>query len=176
MLSKKLENLRKMDVDQCLFLIGNVFLFSGLIIGIILLMGHITIGSGQDCMFHRFTGLYCMGCGGTRSMLAFFQGDLVRSMKYNIFTTFGLTYYFLFMGSHYLRVLTRGRLKGIHFRMLYIIIAIILLVGHFIIRNIMLLNYGRVLWPVAWSITEAYKYTQAKAYFNYVIDIGKLMQ
>lgn len=37
----------------------------------------------QGCLFHRITGLYCPGCGGTRALLLFFRGDWLRSLQYH---------------------------------------------------------------------------------------------
>ena len=149
MIHEKLEKLRRMDVDECLFLFGNIALIIGLLIGIFVLVYQIPIGSGDNCIFYRYTNLYCVGCGGTRAMLAFFKGNLLVSMKYHAFTTYGMSLYFIYMGSHYLSRLTKGRVKGLHFRMVYIYIGVALLVGQFILRNIMLVRYGSILWPVS---------------------------
>lgn len=148
MIGKQLEKLRQMDVDRCLFILGNVFLVLCFIVGCSIVVFDLPIGAKGDCVFHRLTGLYCMGCGGTRSLLAYIHGHFITSMKYNVFTTYGLTLFLVFMGSHYARVLTRGRIKGLHFKMRYIVIGILLLLGQFILRNIMLVQYNRILWPV----------------------------
>ena len=148
MIKEKLDRLREMDVDSCLFLLGNILIIICFIIEALILAFNISIGIGDNCAFHHYTGLYCIGCGGTRAMLAFFRGDFLTSMKYHSFTTYAFTFFSLFMGSHYLRFCTRGRIKGMHFRMIYIIIGVVLLVGQFIIRNFMLVRYGSVLWPV----------------------------
>ena len=148
MIREQLEKLRQMDADRCLFLLGNIFLVFGVIAAMIITVLHIPLGTGGDCIFHKFTGLYCIGCGGTRAMLSFFRGDIFLSMKYHVFTAYGLSCFFLFMGSHYLSILTKDRIKGMHFRLIYVIIAVVLLIGQFIIRNIMLVKYQTILWPV----------------------------
>ncbi len=35
------------------------------------------------CMFYEGTGLYCLGCGGTRSMMALLHGDIGRAFHNN---------------------------------------------------------------------------------------------
>ena len=35
------------------------------------------------CLFHLLTGLYCPGCGGTRSMKALFRGQFLLSVHEN---------------------------------------------------------------------------------------------
>lgn len=148
MIGRQLEKLRQMDTDRCLFILGNVFLLISVVVGIIIVTFDIPLGRRGDCNFHRLTGFYCMGCGGTRSLLAYLQGHFITSMKYNIFTAYALTCFLLFMGSHYLRVLTKGRIRGFQFRLRFVIIGIVLLLGQFIIRNTMLVQYHSILWPV----------------------------
>ncbi len=36
-----------------------------------------------ECMFHRVTGLYCSGCGGTRCLAALARGELRQAAAYN---------------------------------------------------------------------------------------------
>lgn len=36
-----------------------------------------------SCLFRRITGLYCPGCGGTRSFFAMLHGHLLRSFLYH---------------------------------------------------------------------------------------------
>ncbi len=36
------------------------------------------------CMFHRWTGLYCPGCGATRALSALLHGDLKASLHNNL--------------------------------------------------------------------------------------------
>lgn len=35
-----------------------------------------------DCSFRELVGLYCFGCGGTRSVMALLRGDLISSFIY----------------------------------------------------------------------------------------------
>lgn len=37
-----------------------------------------------DCPFRELTGLYCPGCGNTRSVLHLLDGDIIMSLRYNI--------------------------------------------------------------------------------------------
>ena len=36
------------------------------------------------CMFHKLTGLYCPGCGGTRALSSLLHGDLKTSLHNNL--------------------------------------------------------------------------------------------
>jgi len=45
------------------------------------------IGVGRympPCAFYKVTGLYCPGCGNTRSVLSLLEGRLWHSLRYNI--------------------------------------------------------------------------------------------
>jgi hypothetical protein len=35
------------------------------------------------CMFHRFTGLYCPGCGTTRGLHALLHGRVLAALRFN---------------------------------------------------------------------------------------------
>ncbi len=35
------------------------------------------------CFFHATTGLYCLGCGGTRSIMALLHGEPLRALRNN---------------------------------------------------------------------------------------------
>lgn len=35
------------------------------------------------CIFHKITGLYCAGCGGTRALISFFHGDILNAIHLN---------------------------------------------------------------------------------------------
>ena len=41
-------------------------------------------GSGMECMFYRYTGLYCPGCGSGRAVSALFHGRFAEAVTYNI--------------------------------------------------------------------------------------------
>lgn len=42
-----------------------------------------THGFYPICMFHQVTGLYCPGCGGTRSFYALLHGNVALALKNN---------------------------------------------------------------------------------------------
>jgi len=41
-------------------------------------------GINIPCIFYKLTGLYCPGCGITRSLLALMKFDLYQAFRYNI--------------------------------------------------------------------------------------------
>lgn len=40
------------------------------------------------CLFHRMTGLYCVGCGNTRALHALVHGEILEMFGYNILFPF----------------------------------------------------------------------------------------
>lgn len=41
------------------------------------------IGFEIPCIFHKFTGLYCPGCGITRMLISIFNLDFYQAFRYN---------------------------------------------------------------------------------------------
>ncbi len=124
------------------------------------------------CVIYRFTGFVCPGCGGTRAFRALLQGHVWESFLYHPLVLYGMVLYVCFMGSHTLaRVsrwlcarrnqaagdageglsLDRGssdplpwylRMGGMKWKNGYLTTAVILLVGNFIIKNMIHLITG----------------------------------
>lgn len=44
------------------------------------------------CLFHRFTGLQCPGCGAQRAFHAACQGDWAEAFGYNLLLPFAILY------------------------------------------------------------------------------------
>lgn len=41
------------------------------------------IRQGFPCLFHRLTGMYCPGCGGTRALRYLLGGHILKSIQYH---------------------------------------------------------------------------------------------
>lgn len=94
------------------------------------------------CIFHEITGLYCPGCGGTRAVMALLKGHIITSFTYNPIVLYGAVMYIWFMGSQMLERLSRGRIKGLKYRHIYLWLALLMVVVNCIVRNILLIWYG----------------------------------
>lgn len=53
------------------------------ILGIIYLYLNKNYGFYIPCIFRKITGLYCPGCGATRSIIALLKGNIKASFSYN---------------------------------------------------------------------------------------------
>lgn len=93
------------------------------------------------CMFHRLSGLYCPGCGGTRAVKALLDGHLVACFLYHPFVLYCAVLYVLFMASHTLELLFAKRLpiRGLDFKISYVYIGIILILLQWMAKNLLLL-------------------------------------
>lgn len=94
------------------------------------------------CVFRMLTGLYCPGCGGTRSILALLHGNVIKSFIYNPFVLYSFIITFIFYISQTASRLTHGLIKGLRIRKSYIYAGIILLVANFAVKNFCLVVLG----------------------------------
>ncbi len=95
------------------------------------------------CMFHRVTGYYCPGCGGTRAVFTFFRGDIVRAFKFHPFVPYTFILGGWFMLSQTIQRLSGDRIKiGMNFRIVYLWIALGIIALNWIIKNMFILVCG----------------------------------
>lgn len=54
------------------------------------------------CPFHEQTGIYCPGCGSTRSLTRLFHGDVLGAFRYNVIAppTFALAFWLFVVGEY----------------------------------------------------------------------------
>lgn len=95
------------------------------------------------CMVHLLTGFYCPGCGGTRAVYALLQGQFVRSLVLHPIVPYTAVIGGWFMFSQTVERLSRGRLKiALHFRDVYIWIALGLILLNVLVKNLALILWG----------------------------------
>lgn len=93
----------------------------------------------MPCLFLRYTGFYCPGCGGTRAFCSMLKGEFLKSLHYHPVVLYGTVVYAWFMLTNTLELLSKGRWKiGMEFRSRYLYIAAALIILHFIWSNIRL--------------------------------------
>lgn len=131
--------------DTGLYIVGWCLLGALLVLGVFLRVTGLDISQvlGQ-CTFYRFTGLYCPGCGGTRAMRALFNGELAESFIYHPFVLYSALLGGWFMMSQTVERISRGRIKiAMHFRDVYIWIALAIIVVNVVVKNMALIVWGR---------------------------------
>lgn len=98
------------------------------------------------CAFYAITGYYCPGCGGTRAVFALLHGHILRSVLYHPIVLYTAILGGWFMISQTIERFSKGRVKiGMHFRTIYLWLALALVVVHFIIKNILVYNGSDIL-------------------------------
>lgn len=94
------------------------------------------------CLFRLLTGLYCPGCGGTRSVRLLLEGDLLGSFRFHPVVPYFAALFLWFMISSTVEYLSKGRLKvGMRFQRWQIWIAAALVIGNFLVKNAALLIF-----------------------------------
>lgn len=91
------------------------------------------------CVFHRLTGYYCPGCGGTRAVRALLAGRPLLSLWYHPIVLYGGAVCGWFMLSQTIERISGGRIRiGLHFREIYIWVALVFIIVNCLIKNLAL--------------------------------------
>lgn len=92
------------------------------------------------CIFHRITGFYCPGCGGTRAVRALLQGKVFLSILYHPFVVYMVSVYAWYMVSNTIEKCVKGKISiGMKYKDVYLWIGIILILFNWFVKNIILL-------------------------------------
>ncbi len=88
------------------------------------------------CMLHKITGYYCPGCGGTRAVFYLMQGKFAASFRAHPIVLFAAVFGGWFMISQSVQRISRDKIKiGMHFRPIYLWLALAVLLINFIVKN-----------------------------------------
>ncbi len=87
------------------------------------------------CRLYQQTGYYCVGCGGTRALEAFFQGRLLCSFCYHPAVDLVMGFLAVFVPTNTLSILTGGRVRGVLVRPLHFYILIAVVVVQWLVKN-----------------------------------------
>ncbi len=94
------------------------------------------------CPLNQLTGWYCPGCGGTRAIRALAEGKILESICLHPLVICIAGFLIAFLGSHTLKHISKGKIKGLHYRSVYLIIAGIILVVNCLVKNYCLIKKG----------------------------------
>ncbi len=99
-----------------------------------------------DCAFHRLTGLYCPGCGGTRALFLLLRGKPIRSFFFHPMAPYTAFLGGWFMISQTVERLSRGRVRiAMRVRARYLWIALAITVVNCLIKNLALIIWHAAL-------------------------------
>lgn len=88
-----------------------------------------------QCVFHRLTGLQCMGCGAQRMLHCLLHGEIIEAMKANLFLFLLLPVIFFLVLVEIYRIKYPYLYRIVHRRSVIITLSA-MLVGWLIVRNI----------------------------------------
>lgn len=88
------------------------------------------------CPIYRLTGLYCPGCGGTRALRALAHGQVASSLRLHPLALPGVVFSAVYLAALLLNKLSGGRTPKPHFRRIYLVIMIAVLLYHVIAANV----------------------------------------
>lgn len=95
------------------------------------------------CLFHKWTGYYCPGCGGTRAVRELFLGHWAASFFYHPVVPYGAALYGWFMISHTVEYLTKGRCPiGLRYTDKYLYVGLGIIVVQCVVKNVIKLVWG----------------------------------
>ena len=148
-IENKVEVDNKIDkVVDSLFKLGLAIIIPAIVLLLFLkteLAYNLLLKSGHYCSFKKMTGLYCPGCGGSRSVIALARFDIVNSFKKNAAVPVSIILYLIFMvweGLHRISnipaVNNRITIKGPKEKHVYILLAVfvVTVVVRWIVCNI----------------------------------------
>lgn len=131
------EWLFSLNLDRRMFVYGIFLGLPGLALIILYTYFASEIGPAK-CRFLEVTGYYCPGCGCTRAVRALLHGQIIKSFLLNPTVIYCMVLYILYQGSHLLEILGVPHIKGMKFRYWYIYAGIWILLGNWVIKNILM--------------------------------------
>ena len=141
---------RKFDINEwstedALYFFGWIFLPIGLIVTYAVVKWLVPHIHGS-CIFWELFGIYCPGCGGTRSLLALSQGHILQSLWYHPLLLYCVGMYLVFMLSHTLEKLHVPFVKGMKFKEWILYGMLIVLVLNCVVKNVLKIKFGIIMY------------------------------
>lgn len=131
------------DEEEALLYKVAVISFPFIIFGVYAIINWIIPNTRQsECAFWYFWGIYCPGCGGTRAVIALFEGKILKSLWYHPLVVYSATIYLMYIISHSLNRIGVYRIKGIRFRIGFLYGAVAILVLNCIVKNMLKFIWG----------------------------------
>ena len=131
-------------LDRCFYIIGWVCIGLAVLGCLAVRLGVLQmLGGIPPCALHRMTGYYCPGCGGTRAVMALFHGKILTSLYYHPIVVYTAVMGSWVMLSQTVERLSRGKCRiGLHYRDIYLWIALAIVVVNCLTKNLVLAITG----------------------------------
>ena len=128
-------------LEDSLYIAGLLFAGIGLVLMILYLKFLVPILPKGYCFFQRMFGIYCPGCGGTRAVIALLKGQLLRSLWYHPFVLYAVVMFGGFMLTNTMKRFPILHFKGWKFHNWYLWAALSIVIGNWILKNMLLLGF-----------------------------------
>lgn len=130
-------------LDKIFYIIGWICIAIGAIVFGLYRAGVLPTIHMASCMIHAMTGYYCPGCGGTRATYALLHGKIITSLYYHPIVVYGVVVGGWFMISQTIERISRGKIHiGMHYRDLYLWIALVIAIVNCLVKNLILATTG----------------------------------
>lgn len=98
------------------------------------------------CILYRLLGVYCPGCGGTRSVNALLYGHIFESLWYHPLIVYCVVLYLVYMITWtFAKLRLFGREKGMKFRAGYLYSMLAIVAVNFIMKNVLKFCFGIIM-------------------------------
>lgn len=97
-----------------------------------------------ECLYYRFFGVYCAGCGATRFITNFVHGRYLSALSNNLFMALILTYLLLCIIALNISAFTKHRIYGRFINLRVILILALTAAAFAAIRNIPVFPFTRL--------------------------------
>ena len=133
-------------LDKCFYIAGwSLTGLAGILFAVVKFTAFQDVFQIPPCAIHRLTGYYCPGCGGTRAVRALLQGHILASLYYHPIVVYTAVLGGWFMLSQTIQRLSFGKLRiGLHYRDIYMWIALAIVVVNCLVKNLALALTGFV--------------------------------
>ncbi|MDE6312449.1 MAG: DUF2752 domain-containing protein [Lachnospiraceae bacterium] len=127
-------------VERDLYKIGLGFGAVGVVVLLLLWISGIDLTKwGRPCVFYRFTGCYCPGCGGTRAVMALVHGKIVTSFLYHPLVVYLAGIYLVFMTTNTLQLISHQHLKiAMRYHDIYLYLMVAIIFVNWVVQNIII--------------------------------------
>lgn len=122
-------------MEKQIYRVSLFLLIPMLIAGVVLLCFGDKLPS-IPCMSVVVFHLYCPGCGGTRAVKALLKGQILLSVIYHPVVLYSVVVYAVYLIRNTLYERTK-RVKPMPFRLIYIWVALGIILGNAVVKNIL---------------------------------------
>ncbi|MCR5849066.1 MAG: DUF2752 domain-containing protein [Lachnospiraceae bacterium] len=139
----KKKNLKEMDHEHLLIYRICLCMLPFMILAVIVffIWGDKVTNLGDGCVFKKMTGLYCIGCGGTRAFNHLVHLRLFKSICFHPFVPYAFFAYILFTVNSFLFRHNKICFKKLN-PFVLMVIGLGLMAVNFIVRNILLFVFS----------------------------------